>query len=346
MASNYPYSPSSKFSYLDGVHFAINPIFVDYESSEKSDESKKHSKKGAKSLELPTCFNYDFSKAESIIDYNYDFKAEATVLYQEQLKKAKHKQQLISDNEKKHQLLTKNTSNENLLNTDQSNTSKTTQAKDNKHVLSNSNEPTKQLAVDNPNLSLSSSLPTYSPLSTGDTVNNSTTKPAHATKLITVPNNVLANYSKTKLLEPTRTNGFNSSSSNSGSNGRLDEINNNNQSFNVDKNNVVKDLFNLDNALLDPFNDMELKTINEFEELKNILSNQVAPVPSSSQQASSSTSSSKVNFFIDQHSNQTESTLHISPATTSKSNTSNASIALDNFGLPKISFIDLDLNKS
>jgi len=60
---------------------------------------------------------------------------------------------------------------------------------------------------------------------------------------------------------------------------------------------------------LDPFNDMELKTINDLEELKTILQN----------------------HQMDLAKNKTAA---------------NAVTDLDNFGLPKISFVDLDINSN
>ena len=63
---------------------------------------------------------------------------------------------------------------------------------------------------------------------------------------------------------------------------------------------------------LDPFNDMELKTINDLEELRTILQN----------------------HQIDLAKTKTTAT------------TANKTTDLDNFGLPKVSFVDLDINSN
>lgn len=71
------------------------------------------------------------------------------------------------------------------------------------------------------------------------------------------------------------------------------------------------DMFTLASSL-DPFNDMELKTINDLEELRSILQN-----------------------------HQIEHTEHPKPKALQKDEG-----LLDNFGLPKVSFVDLDFNSN
>lgn len=72
---------------------------------------------------------------------------------------------------------------------------------------------------------------------------------------------------------------------------------------------------------LDPFHDMELKTINDLEELKSILANQ-------------------------QRQQQEEQQIHEQKQNAPITNNNNSMMLMDSFGLPKISFFDLDLNKS
>lgn len=82
---------------------------------------------------------------------------------------------------------------------------------------------------------------------------------------------------------------------------------------------------------LDPFNDMELKTINDLEELKTILNNQQMVNDLQQQQRQKQqqpTQENSLNPVPDQNQGRREL-----PHTTSQ----------DNFGLPKISFVDNDI---
>ena len=139
--------------------------------------------------------------------------------------------------------------------------------------------------------------------------------PPTQTQLITVPVSIRANYMSMKLLEPIRPSGNSIETS-----AVKKEINNNSQDFKVNSSSCIRnsDLFSFDSASLDPFNDMELKTINEFEELKNILNTQQI------QQAAVATAAA--------------------PSSINSSSSSN--VLCDSFGLPNISFIDLDASSS
>lgn len=82
---------------------------------------------------------------------------------------------------------------------------------------------------------------------------------------------------------------------------------------------------------LDPFNDMELKTINDLEELKTILHNQqmVSDLQQQQrQQQQQPTQENSLNPVLDLTQGQRQL-----PHATSQ----------DNFGLPKISFVDNDV---
>ena len=68
---------------------------------------------------------------------------------------------------------------------------------------------------------------------------------------------------------------------------------------------------------LDPFNDMELKTINELEELRHILQNHQIDQEKVQKQQEKDEKNKKIDLNL-----------------------------LNNFGLPKVSFIDLDINSS
>jgi hypothetical protein len=91
---------------------------------------------------------------------------------------------------------------------------------------------------------------------------------------------------------------------------------------------------------------MELKTINDIEELKLILQNH-----NTTQQEQSDKNNRKM-FYLDNTSQQKDNIpvhqteLAVS-SNYSNSTTNNAKdFNLDNFGLPKISFVDLDINSN
>jgi hypothetical protein len=93
-----------------------------------------------------------------------------------------------------------------------------------------------------------------------------------------------------------------------------------------DKRQTSLDMFNDNSQSLDPFNDMELKTINDLEELKNILNTQ--------QLQQQTTNNSNINLVSTLHNNMLSN------------DASMGSYSLDNFGLPKISFRDFDINRN
>jgi hypothetical protein len=153
--------------------------------------------------------------------------------------------------------------------------------------------------------------------------------------------------------------------SNNATRSAADEINNNNTNFKLAAPSSVRDLFGYDSASLDPFNDMELKTINEFEELKNILNNHQQ---SNSNNNSSSTNDSPLTLPTIASSNDSNSHkintshAHTHPVCLLNSNvpsvgssghggstngSSNAAFyKLDSFGLPTVSFVDLDMSRN
>lgn len=89
--------------------------------------------------------------------------------------------------------------------------------------------------------------------------------------------------------------------------------------------NNIKDLF--DSNTLDPFNDLELKTINDLEELKKILN---------FNETKNQEQKSDDNYSIDKETKQNKYQNGISV------NANHTSICVvDNFGLPKLSFFDL-----
>ncbi|CAF1004733.1 unnamed protein product [Brachionus calyciflorus] len=106
-----------------------------------------------------------------------------------------------------------------------------------------------------------------------------------------------------------------------------------NQSNN-DKNNNFKDL--LFDQTLDPFNDLELKTINDLEELKKILNEH--------EKSKFVLSDDKVEFFLsdNEKNKKTSESSMLSFNSANVLNNNNLSCAVDSFGLPKISFINLN----
>ena len=156
------------------------------------------------------------------------------------------------------------------------------------------------------------------------------------------PINRAINYSNLKLLEPVKHLQEKKSSSNN-LNPNEDIKTSRADTHDTTNKNNLKDF---DSSSLDPFNDMELKTINDIEELKLILQNH-----NTTQQEQSDKNNHKM-FYLDntcpQKDNipvhQTESAVS---SNYSNSTTNNAKdFNLDNFGLPKISFVDLDINSN
>jgi hypothetical protein len=122
-----------------------------------------------------------------------------------------------------------------------------------------------------------------------------------------------------------------------------------------------KDIINFDttSSSLDPFNDAELKTINDLEELKNILENHkfessaVNNDTSNLSNIRNSTGIDGANSSLIKNpisisfssSNQNDASRPIIPHEESsniKLTSTINSFQLDSFGLPKISFVDLD----
>lgn len=88
---------------------------------------------------------------------------------------------------------------------------------------------------------------------------------------------------------------------------------------------------------------MELKTINDYEELKNILTNHqpiaTDPQQSQLQQQQQPTAFNNANLMR-------QNQLFTTTVSNGRSNnTDGAAMLMDNFGLPKISFVDLDIKK-
>lgn len=101
----------------------------------------------------------------------------------------------------------------------------------------------------------------------------------------------------------------------------------NNPNINDDNNNKnFKDLF--DSNTLDPFDDLELKTLNDIEELKKILTKN----ENKNQQAKSG------DFFSNDYDKNLDKYLNEVSV-----NTNHSTIcAVDSFGLPKLTFFDLN----
>lgn len=131
--------------------------------------------------------------------------------------------------------------------------------------------------------------------------------------------------------------------------------NKNNNNNNTNDKNVTKDLFSFDSLSLDPFNDMELKTINDIEELRTILNNhqfvsqphqteQVLPqqgsTPPLSQLPHQQLNESTIRNSQKQ---QSTATSNWSSSLNMFDNTNSPLCAVDNFGLPKLPMVDLDL---
>jgi hypothetical protein len=150
--------------------------------------------------------------------------------------------------------------------------------------------------ISSQNLNLSTSLPTFDSILKKDFNNqNSKTKNLYSNSLSQNRVPVLQ-FSNMKPLEPTRNQQLinKNECSTKSSNSRQEEINNNkNNSNNL---NNLKDLYMFDSGSSDPFNEMELKTINEFEELKNILNNQTYSTVINQQQQNQLTPSSSSNL--------------------------------------------------
>lgn len=168
--------------------------------------------------------------------------------------------------------------------------------------------------------------------------------------------------------------------------GSSSSSNNNNKKYSSFISDLLEDDLINARSSLDPFHDMELKTINDFEELKNILTNhnhdhQVANTTTTSMPAvapaapvatnpsfpvtvpSTQTPPTQMSFtmtggsgVMTNHYNHRNLLSNNYLTTSALSSTASdgringtaggvASMLIDNFGLPKISFVDLDLKK-
>lgn len=96
---------------------------------------------------------------------------------------------------------------------------------------------------------------------------------------------------------------------------------------------------------LDPFHDMELKTINDYEELKNILTNH-QPIATDPQQSQLQQQQQQQPTAFNNANLMRQNQLFTTTVSNGRSNnTDGAAMLMDNFGLPKISFVDLDIKK-
>ena len=168
--------------------------------------------------------------------------------------------------------------------------------------------------------------------------------------------NSTINYSNLKLLEPVKHSQEKKQSSNNLN--QNEDSNNSDPNTSTNKNNL-KDIFNFDSSSLDPFNDMELKTINEIEELKSILQNHNTTQHQNRQELEQSVKNTHKMFYLDntspqkdkipvqQQTERNNSSELVVSSNYSVPTTNNAkNFNLDNFGLPKISFVDLDINSN
>ncbi len=306
--------------------------------------SKQHSK-SAKSPENieQLALNYDLNRSFSLLETKIDYFTEANVLLGEKIKKQKKN---VDDT--KNLLITNNTYRNKSSSLLKSNLGDSSSSK---------------LTVDTSSTSLSSS-PTTSNISDNrvqtfaESKNNLKTSflPVTHSDISGMPKQSIAqgvihpislNSNNSKLLEPMRRSLHHTMSENKTNNSDNDR---NNNSTGKDATNFKnnKDFFNsFESSSLDPFNDMELKTINDLEELKTILQNH----QTSQQEAQKQTSNAFKSIEL-QPQSQTHQVPHDGSLSNSLSNTTNLKLIqtnnflVDNFGLPKISFVDLDINSN
>lgn len=245
---------SGRSSFMDGVPFAINPIFMpahtDKAVRQKIDDAQE-------------ILESDLTQAMTLIKCKYQFRNEMSVL------------ELNVDNGGKKLL------------------KKEKKIRTKSKIIENGLKPDiNGLAASEASVSIKTNSVEYS----------------KASCLNPMPVN--SNYSNI-LLEPTRQSTLNPPITNSSSNHHSSHLAQTNDMFNP----------NLPQDILDPFNDMELKTINELEELKTILHN----------------------HQIDQAAKTLENNNLV---LVRNRPVCNNQFELDNFGLPKVSFIDLDINSN
>jgi hypothetical protein len=292
--------------------------------------------------------DYDLNKSYSLLDTKVDFFIEANVLLSETIKKQKKN---VDDTK-------------NLLIANSNYRNKSSSFSNNDASSSSS-----ILSVDTTSASLSSSLNKNTSESRIHSLNemsrslkteNSTflqSKKADASSIsksaviqgVIHPINLNSNNSK--LLEPVRQPLYQTTSSAKNKTNEPSDLNNDTNNNNTSRgvnnlknSNNFKDLFNsFESSSLDPFNDMELKTINELEELKTILQNHQTSQQDAQKQTSNTIKS--MEFQAQQVTRDESLSNSILNATNLKLIQTN-NFLVDNFGLPKISFVDLDINSN
>jgi hypothetical protein len=275
-----------------------------------------------------------------MLSFQYEFSTETNVLFKQQnvATKSKLKNKLISQN----QINDANTKTNNDTNNNQitnlnnrfTNSSYCLKETQIKNEIPMSNDQTKP--------QLSSSFPnTFNNMTI---LSNNTNNQQNSTIF-------KVNFSST-LLEPTKQ--TQTATSTNTTNPSINTITSTSSNNGLKLN--YKDIINFDttSSSLDPFNDAELKTINDLEELKNILENHKFESSTANNEilnhsnnstgidgANSSLFKNSISksFLLSNNNDVTSSTTM--PSNLTKSTTPN-SFQLDSFGLPKISFVDLD----
>ena len=292
--------------------------------------------------------DYDLNRSFSLLDTKVDFFLEANVLLSEKIKKQKKnvddtKNLLIANSNyrNKSSSFSNNdaSSSSSILSVDTTSTSLSSSFNKNtfESRIQSSNEISRSLKNDNstylqPKKTDASSI-SKSPVIQG----------------VIHPINLNSNNSK--LLEPVRQPLYQTTYSAANKTNETSDLNNDTNNNNTSRDvknlknsNNFKDLFNsFESSSLDPFNDMELKTINELEELKTILQNHQNFQQDAQKQTSNLTKS--MEFQAQQVPRDESLSNSILNATNLKLIQTN-NFLVDNFGLPKISFVDLDINSN
>lgn len=296
-------------SYLDGVPFAINPIFLTGDQKNDLVQLK----------EAHDIIESDMTESLKILDFEYDFVHEIKFLNSEaklRKKALKASAQLLSEKLHKQQMKDNLTTQMNL-----------TENSNNNDNVSNTQHCFSRI---NANGTASNSIPNVH-------INSHS---LNMTNQASIYNSEASNqgykpsYSNSTLLEPTRSTPNQSSSTNN--------INSTNTSSALKKpvlnqQDSLNDMFNPNGIQsLDPFNDMELKTINDLEELKSILHNHQID----SRQGEIQMAQSKRNKEADTN------TINKILGLENKQLPLSLTGAQDNYGLPNVSFPDLDFNSN
>ena len=288
--------------------------------------------------------NYDLSRSFSLLDSKVDYFTEANVLLNEKIKK-----------QKKHVDNTKNllVANNSYLNKSAPLSSSSI---DDSSNLVNSDSNSSATLPPTSTTSLSYSLPNnktpinLNKLESSSIHHSSNQAIANANFTSNIIHPISLSSNNTKLLEPVRKsnatlNNTTSTSTTANANTNNDSNNNSTKTNDVNNKNNFKDLFNFDSSSLDPFNDMELKTINDLEELKAILQNQQNEKDKELELAQQQTPTHLNLNGINSNPQQ-----QLYDVSLSNANINNIKLIqsnnflVDNFGLPKISFVDLDIN--